>query len=350
MVKPIKIRNRAVGENNPVFIVAELSANHNQNYDVAVKTIKAAKEAGADAIKLQTYTADTITINCANKHFQIKHGTKWDGQTLHQLYQKAYTPWEWQPKLKKVAEELKLLLFSSPFDKTAVDFLEEMNVPAYKVASPEITDIPLIEYIASKGKPVFISTGVATLKDIEQAVDVCRKKGNNKIILLKCTSEYPTPMEEVNLKTMQDMAKRFNAVVGISDHTLGISVPIAAVALGAKVIEKHFILDRKAGGVDSFFSLEPKEFKDMVTSIREVEKALGKASYKLTKEMKKSRDFKRSLFITENVKAGEVLTQQNVRSIRPGCGLPPKYLKDALGKKAKKSIKKGTPLNWGLIK
>jgi len=225
-----------------------------------------------------------------------------------------------------------------------------MNVPAYKVASPEITDIPLIEYIASKGKPVFISTGVATLKDIEQAVDVCRKKGNNKIILLKCTSEYPTPMEEVNLKTMQDMAKRFNAVVGISDHTLGISVPIAAVALGAKVIEKHFILDRKAGGVDSFFSLEPKEFKDMVTSIREVEKALGKASYKLTKEMKKSRDFKRSLFITENVKAGEVLTQQNVRSIRPGCGLPPKYLKDALGKKAKKSIKKGTPLNWGLIK
>lgn len=346
----IRIGNRTIGSMNPVFFVAELSANHNQDYELAVKTIKAAKEAGADAIKLQTYTADTITIDCDNKYFQINQGTKWDGQTLHKLYQKAYTPWEWQPKLKKEAEKLGMMLFSSPFDKSAVDFLEKMKVPAYKVASPEITDTPLIEYMASKGKPMIISTGVATLQDIEEAVNACKRKGNNKIIILKCTSGYPTPLEEVNLRTLPDLAKRFKAVVGVSDHTLGISVPIAAVALGAKVIEKHFILDRKAGGVDSFFSLEPKEFKDMVTAVREVEKALGKVTYQMTAEMRKSRNFTRSLFITEDVKAGETLTEKNVRSIRPGYGLHPRYLNEVLGKKAKKNITKGTPLNWDLIK
>lgn len=346
----IKIGKKVIGIDKPTFIVAELSGNHNQDYKLAVKTIKAAKRAGADALKLQTYTADTITIDCDNKYFQIRHGTKWDGQTLHQLYEKAYTPWDWQPKLKKVAEKEGLILFSAPFDITAVDFLEKMGVPAYKLGSPEINDIPLIEHMASKGKPMMISTGTATLKEIKDAVAACRRVGNKKIILLKCTSGYPTPLDEVNLNVLPDMAKRFKVLVGVSDHTLGISVPIAAVALGARVVEKHFILDRKAGGVDSFFSLEPDEFKEMVKHIREVEKALGKANYNLTPEMKKTRAFARSLFATEDIKSGEVFTGKNVRSIRPADGLPPKDIKKVLGKKAKKDIKKGTPLSWGLIK
>lgn len=332
-----------------VFIVAELSANHKQNYGLAVETIKAAKEAGADAIKIQTYTADTITMDCNNKYFQINNGTKWDGQTLYELYKKAYTPWEWQPKLKKEAEKIGLIFFSSPFDKIAVDFLEEMNIPIYKIASPEITDIPLIEYIASKGKPIFISTGVANLQDIKEAINACRRKGNNDITILKCTSGYPTPLEEVNLKTLQDIAKKFKVNIGISDHTLGTSIPIAAVALGAQVVEKHFILDRKIESVDSFFSLEPKEFKEMVNAIREVEKGMGKVTYKLTNEMKKGRRYMRSLFIIEDMKKGEMLTEKNVKSIRPGNGLHPKYFKKILGKTIKQNIKKGTPLEWGMI-
>lgn len=344
----LRIGNILVGDDH-VFIIAELSANHLQNFDLAVKTIKAMKESGADAVKLQTYTPDTITIDCDNEYFQIKQGTLWDGKTLYQLYQEAYTPWEWQPKLKKIAEDLGLVCFSSPFDKIAVDFLEGMDVPAYKVASFEITDIPLIEYIASKGKPVIISTGIATLSDIEEALAACRRAGNNQIGLLKCTSEYPTPLEDVNLRTIPDMARNFNVVVGLSDHTQSISVPVAAVTLGARIIEKHFILDRNLAGPDSGFSLEPNEFKAMVKSVRETEKALGEVKYELTEKIIKSREFSRSLFVVKDMRSGEVITDVNVRSIRPGFGLAPKYIKDIIGKKAKTDIKKGTPLSRDLI-
>ena len=331
-----------------VFIIAELSANHNQNFDLAVKTIKAMKDAGADAVKLQTYTPDTITIDCDNKYFQIKDGL-WQGKTLYQLYQEAYTPWEWQPKLKEIAEDLGLICFSSVFDKTAVDFLEKMNVPAYKIASFEITDIPLIEYIASKGKPVIISTGIATLSDIEEAVNACKRMGNDQIALLKCTSAYPAPIEDANLLTIPNMKETFGTVVGLSDHTLGSSVAIASVALGAKLIEKHFILDRNLGGPDSAFSMEPEEFKQMVKSIREVEKALGKVTYDLTEKQKKSRDLSRSLFIVKDIKKGEVFTEENVRSIRPGYGLSPKHYSNVFGKMTTKDIERGTPLKIEMV-
>jgi len=331
-------------KSNKVFIIAELSANHKQNFDLAVKTIRAMKEAGADAVKLQTYNPDTITIDCDNEYFQIKEGL-WKGKTLYELYQEAYTPGEWQPKLKKIAEDLGMICFSSAFDKTDVDFLEKMNVPAYKVASFEITDIPLIEYIASKGKPVIMSTGIATLSDIEEAVNACKLMGNEQIALLKCTSAYPAPIEDANLLTIPNMKETFETVVGLSDHTLGSSVAIASVALGAKIIEKHFILDRNIGGPDSAFSMESDEFKYMVKSIREVEKALGKVNYELSDNVKKSKIFARSLFVVKDMKAGEVFTRENVRSIRPGYGLSPKYLNDVMGKKAKRDLKKGTPLN-----
>nr|WP_321496416.1 pseudaminic acid synthase [uncultured Methanolobus sp.] len=345
----IKIENRQIGDNHPVFIIAEVSANHLQKYDLAVKTIKAIKGSGADAVKLQTYTPDTITIDCNNEYFQIEHGTIWDGKNLYNLYEEAYTPWEWQPELKKVAEEMGLICFSSPFDKTAVDFLEKMNVPAYKVASFEITDIPLIEYIASKGKPVIISTGIATLSDIEEAINACKRMGNTQIALLKCTSAYPAPLEEINLNTIPNIKDTFKTVVGLSDHTLGISVPIASVALGTKIIEKHFILDRSMGGPDAAFSLEPHEFKAMVDSVREIEKALGEVTYDLTEKARNSRDFSRSLFVVEDIFAGEKFTEKNIRSIRPGYGLHPRYLPNIIGKKAKSSLKKGTPLKWEFV-
>ena len=345
----IQISSRKIGQNESTFIIAELSANHLQNFDLAVDIIKAMKKSGADAVKLQTYTPDTMTIDSDNEYFQINQGTLWDGKTLYQLYQEAYTPREWQPKLKKIAEELGLICFSSPFDRTSIDFLEEMNVPAYKVASFEITDIPLIEYIASKGKPVIISTGIATLADIEEAVHACRRMGNDQIALLKCNSAYPAPLEESNLRTIPNLADTFNTVVGLSDHTLGISAPIASVALGARIIEKHFILDRKMGGPDAAFSMEPDEFRSMVKAVREVEKALGTVNYDLTEKTRKSREFSRSLFVVEDVKAGESLTEKNVRSIRPGFGLHPKYLEQIIGKKARKDIIRGTPLDWTLI-
>lgn len=345
----IKIGKRKVGENNPVFIIAELSANHNQNYDIAVKTIKAAKEAGADAIKLQTYTADTITIDCDNDYFKIKQGTVWDGGTLYDLYKEAHTPWEWQPKLKKLAEKLGLICFSSPFDKTAVDFLEKMDIPAYKVASFEITDTGLIEYIAKKNKPVIISTGVATKEDIAEAIRVCKKAGNDKIILLKCTSEYPAPPESMNLSMIADLAKRFKVVAGLSDHSMGSTASIASVALGAKVIEKHLILNRKMGGLDSGFSMEPAEFKMMVQAIRETEKSIGKVDYTLSDKTRKSRQFSRSLFVVKDIKAEEKFSEENVRSIRPGFGLHPRCLNDILGKNAKRDIVKGTPLSLRLV-
>ncbi len=344
----IKIGNKFIGEDEPCFIIAELSANHLQKFELAVDTIKAAKEAGADAIKLQTYTPDTITIESDNECFKIK-GTLWGGKTLYNLYKEAYTPWEWQPKLQKLAEDLGLIFFSSPFDKTAVDFLEGLNVPAYKVASFEITDIPLIEYIASKGKPIIISTGIATLADIEEAVNACKRMGNKQIILLKCTSSYPAPIEEANLLTIPNMADTFGTIVGLSDHTLGSSVAIASVALDAKVIEKHFILDRNLGGPDAAFSMEPDEFKEMVKSVRDVEKALGEVSYEISEKVEKSKVFARSLFMVKDMKEGELITEENVKSIRPGYGMHPKYLKEIIGKKIRKDVKKGTPLVWTLI-
>ncbi len=344
-----KIGNKEIGENKPTFIIAELSANHMNDFNIAVKTIKAMAEAGADAVKFQTFTPDTITIDCDNEYFQIKQGTVWDGQILHELYEDAYMPWEWQPKLKKIAEDLGLIAFSSPFDKTSVDFLEEMGVPAYKIASFEITDIPLIEYVASRGKPIIISTGIAELEDIKLAIKTCLDAGNSQIALLKCTSSYPAPLEEINLNTIPDIKNRFDVVVGLSDHTLGGEVSTAAVALGANIIEKHFILDRTMGGPDSEFSMEPHEFKQMVDSIRNIEKALGAVSYELSDKMKANREFSRSLFIVEDMKKGDLVTLNNIRSIRPGFGAHPKYLEDILGKKVIKDLKKGTPLNLDFI-
>ena len=341
----IEINGRKIGKEYPTFVVAEMSANHKQDFDQAVKIIKAAKDSGADAIKFQTYTPDTITIDCRNDFFKIK-GTIWDGRYLYELYKEAYTPWEWQPKLKQIACDLGLVCFSSPFDKSAVDFLEEINIPAYKVASYEITDIPLIQYIASKNKPIFFSTGIATLQDIQNAVDVCREIGNDQITLLKCTSSYPAPIEEANLRTIPDLAERFNVVSGLSDHTLGITVPITSVALGAKVIEKHLILDKSVGGPDAAFSLDRTEFKAMVGAIRDAEKALGVVNYELNKESIQNRSFSRSLFVVEDIKSGESFNEANIRSIRPGYGLEPKFLYRILGKKAKRDLEKGTPLDW----
>lgn len=347
-MKPVKIGNRTIGADNPVFIVAEVSANHLQDYELAKKTIYAAKDSGVDAVKVQTYTPDTITLNCDTEDFKLQD-TIWEGKTLYELYEEAYTPWEWQPKLKQYAEDLGLIFFSSAFDRTAADFLEKMNVPAYKVASYEITDTPLIEYIASKGKPVIISTGIANAEDIEEAVDACKRAGNKDVILLKCTSAYPTPLSEVNLLTMKNISDRFQTLVGLSDHSLGISVPIAAVALGACLVEKHIILDRDMGGPDAAFSMEPHEFKSMVTDIREVEEALGEVSYELTEKMKRSREHARSLYVTQDIKKGEIISVKNVRSVRPGFGLHPRHLKEVLGKKARQDIKKCTPLEWDLI-
>jgi len=345
----IKIANKVISEEEPVFLIAELSANHMQDFDVAVETIRAIKDFGADAVKFQTFTPDTITINSDKSYFQIEQGTIWDGKTLYDLYGEAFMPWEWQPELKRIAEKLGLICFSSPFDKTAVDFLEEMDVPAYKIASFEITDVPLIEYIASKGKPVIISTGIAELCDIEMAVNACKRVGNHQIILLKCTSSYPAPLELMNLKTIPNMAETFGLTVGLSDHTIGSSVAVASVALGAKVIEKHFILDKNMGGLDSEFSAEPEEFSAMVKAVRDVEKAIGDINYDLTEDKMKSRNFSRSLFVVSNMAQGEEFTEENLRSIRPGYGLHPKHLKDVLGKKVRKPIEKGTPLSWDMI-
>lgn len=332
-----------------VFIIAELSANHNGILQNALNTIKAAKRAGADAIKLQTYTADTITINCKTDDFKLKQGTIWDGKYLYDLYKEAYTPWEWHEELFRIAREEGLICFSSPFDKSAVDLLEKLNTPAYKIASFEITDIPLIEYVASKGKPVIISTGIAGLEDIQLAVDTCRRMGNNKIVLLKCTSSYPAPIEEANLAMIPDLAQRFGVISGLSDHSMGITVPVAAAVIGARVIEKHFIIDRSIGGPDASFSLDEAEFSAMVKAVREAEVTVGKVDYSLTEKMLKSREFSRSLYVVKDIKAGDLITELNVRSIRPGYGMHPKYLTGIIGKKAKLDLKTGTPLKFEYI-
>ncbi len=331
-----------------VFIIAELSANHNGSFETAIETIRAAKRAGANCIKLQTYTADTMTIDCDKDDFTIK-GTIWDGANLHELYQQAYTPWEWHKELFRVAKEEGLICFSSPFDFSAVDFLEELDVPAYKVASFEITDIPLIEYIASKGKPIILSTGIATLEDIELALETCHRMGNYDIALLKCTSSYPAPVEEANMVMVQDFAHRFNVIPGLSDHTMGSTVPVVATTLGAKIIEKHFILDRAIGGPDASFSMNEQEFTEMVKAVREAEKAVGKIDYTLTQKQKKGKDFSRSLYVVKDVKKGEIFSNENVRSIRPGFGLHPKYLNKIIEKKSNQDIEKGTRFSLDFI-
>ena len=335
---------------NKVFIIAELSANHNGDLEIAIETIRAAKRAGADAIKLQTYTADTITLDCDNEDFIIKGGTLWDGKTLHGLYKEAFTPWEWHEELFRVAKEEGFVCFSSPFYFTAVDFLEQFDVPAYKIASFEITDIPLIEYTASKGKPMIMSTGIATYEDIQLAVDTCRAVGNNDITILKCTSAYPAPIEEANLIMMQQFAKDFDVKVGLSYHTLGITLPVAATMLGASVIEKHFILDKSIGGPDASFSLDEAEFTQMVKAVRGAQKAIGKVSYELTEKQKSGKQFSRSLYVSKDVNKGDVITKENVRSVRPGYGLHPKHLKDILGKIFKSDIEKGTAFSLDMIK
>lgn len=336
--------------NEKVFIIAELSANHGHDINIAKETIKAAKESGADAIKVQTYTADTLTIDCDNEYFKLNSGSIWDGRTLYDLYSEAYTPWEWQKELMEYAKSIGLIFFSTPFDSTSVDFLEELNVPIYKVASFEIMDIPLIEYIASKGKPMIMSTGVASLSDIEAAIETCKRVGNDQIILLKCTSSYPAKIEDANLRTIPNMKETFNVEVGLSDHTLGITVPILSVALGARVIEKHFILDKSIGGPDASFSLEPGEFKQMVEAVRDAEMALGKVDYSMNEKKKSSRLLGRSLFIVKDIKAGEKFTSENVKSIRPGNGLAPKHINSIVGKVAACDLVKGTPLEWGYVK
>lgn len=347
--KEIKIGSRLVGEHSPAFIVAEISANHNQDYNRAVEIIHAAKEAGADAVKLQTYTADTITIDCDDPCFQINEGTIWDGTTLYKLYKQAYTPWEWQPKLKEEANRLGMECFSSPFDFSSVDFLEGMDVPAYKIASYEINDIPLIRKIARLHKPVIFATGVAYPEDIERALSVCSQEGNQDIILLKCVSSYPTPYEDVNLNVIPTLAKTYGCLVGISDHTMGTIVSAGSIALGVKMVEKHFTLRRQDGGPDSSFSMEPEEFAQMVRDIRILEKALGNSQYQLTDTQKLEHEGTRSLFVVKDISPGEALTPENIRSIRPGNGLHTMYYEEVLGKKAKSFLKKGTPLKWELI-
>ena len=330
-------------ENKKVFIIAELSANHNGSLATAIESIRAIKKTGADAVKLQTYTADTITIDCRKDDFKIK-GTIWEDRYLYDLYKEAYTPWEWHEELFRIAREEGLVCFSSPFDKTAVDFLESLGNPIYKIASFEITDIPLIEYAASKGKPIIISTGIATEEDIQLAVDTCRSVGNNDITLLKCTSSYPAPIEEANLVMIPDLARRFNVKSGLSDHTIGSTASIIATVLDGTVIEKHFIIDRSIGGPDASFSMNEQEFTEMVKAVRDTEKALGKVDYPLTDKQKSNRVFSRSLYVVVDIKAGEIITEQNVRSIRPGFGLHPIYLIDIIGKKAGRDITKGEPI------
>ena len=332
------------------FIIAELSANHNGSLELAKETVRAAKRAGADGIKLQTYKAETITLDVRSSQFKINHGTEWDGRYLYDLYEEAHLPWEWHQELFKTAAEEELVCFSSPFDPTAVDFLETLNVPAYKIASYEITDIPLIELVASKGKPVIFSTGIAGEDDIRLAIEACKKQGNNQIIILKCTSAYPTPPDQTNLRTISEIANRFNVIAGFSDHTLGIVAPVLSVAYGARVIEKHFILDKNNGGVDSHFSLDEREFQEMVVAVRIAEKMIGEVSFKITDKMKSQRDFSRSLYIVENIKKGELITEANVRSVRPGFGLHPKHYGEILGKKVNKDLKKGTAMSFDYIK
>ena len=344
----VVINGRRIGPGQPTYMVAEMSGNHHQDFAQAVKILEAAHRAGADAVKLQTYTPDTLTIPCDNAYFQIQ-GTIWEGKTLHDLYGEAYTPWEWQPELQRVANALGLALFSSPFDASAVDFLEEMGVPAYKIASFELVDIPLVRRIAATGKPIIMSTGMATLGEIDEAVRTVRENGCRELVLLKCTSAYPAPLVEMNLRTIPHLAEAFGVPAGLSDHTMSHIVPVAAVTLGACLIEKHFTLSRHVAGPDSAFSQEPDEFAAMVQAVRAVEQALGQVSYDITDKEKTSRVFRRSLFVVQDMEQGEQFTADNVRSIRPGHGLHTRFLDQVLGQRAAVNIPRGTPLSWDLV-
>lgn len=336
--------------NSPhTLIIAELSANHGHSLEIAKQTIRAAKKAGADAIKLQTYTADTLTIDCNKEDFVVKGGTLWDNKTLYELYQEAYTPWEWHKALFTCAKEEGLLCFSTPFDKSAVDFLESFDPPAYKIASFEITDYALVRYVASKKRPIIISTGIATPEEIEDVVRICKEEGNHNIILLQCTSAYPAPLESANLLMIPDLQQRFGVIAGFSDHTLGITAPVMAVALGAKVIEKHFILDKSIGGADASFSLDVEAFSAMVHAVREAEKLRGEVCYQNEPATIKGRQFARSLYVVKDIQKGEVFTEENIRSIRPGYGLYPKHLGEILGKCASKNLSKGERVTWELL-
>lgn len=343
----MEIKGRNIGDNEPAYIIAEMSGNHAGNIENAIKIIHAAKESGADCIKLQTYTADTMTIKCDNPYFNITGGT-WNGENLYELYQKAYTPWEWQKILREEADKVGIDIFSTPFDKTSVDFLEDIGMEFYKIASFELVDIPLIHYIASKGKPIIMSTGMGTLEEIEDAVKAIREEGNNQIVLLKCSSAYPSITDQMNLKTIIDMKKRFNVPVGLSDHSMGSIGAVTAVAMGAKVIEKHFCLSRAIENPDSGFSMEPQEFRKMVDDIRNVEKAMGKVYYGVSEQESDNLKFRRSIFVVEDVKKGEILTEENLKVIRPGFGLKPKFYLQIIGKRAKVDIKRGTPLQADL--
>ncbi len=349
MKSGIKIGERLIGEDQPCYIVAEISANHNQSFERAIEIIRAAKESGADAVKLQTYTPDTLTIDSDREWFRIPGDNPWAGKTLYELYKEAYTPWDWHAPLQQVAHSLGLDLFSTPFDSSAVEFLEGLEVPAHKVASFELVDIPLLRKIARTGKPVIASTGMASLAEIDEAVRVLRENGTTDLALLKCTSAYPAPPEEMNLRTIPHLATSFDVVAGLSDHTRGGSVAVAAVALGAHIIEKHFTLRRADGGADSAFSMEPEEFSRMVLDVRQVEQALGKVSYSRTHEEEKSLVFRRSLFVVEDVPEGGTFTERNVRAIRPGYGLHTRYLGDIVGKRAARAVPRGTPFGWHLL-
>lgn len=349
MNKEIIIGNRIINETSPTFIIAELSCNHNNNFELALETIDAMYRSGADCVKLQTFKPESLTIDSIKEDFIVKGGTLWDDKSLFELYKQVYTPWEWHQEIKHYVEKKGMIFFSSPFDNKAVDFLEKLEVPAYKIASFEITDIPLIEYVASKQKPIIMSTGIATKKDILEAVSACKRMGNNQLILLKCTSSYPTPLSDVNLSLIPQIRKDFDCLVGLSDHTEGYMIPLAATTLGAKVVEKHFILDRNLGGPDSAFSMEPKEFSKMVNKIRQIEKAIGVNDYKLSEKVLKNKQFARSLYFVQDVKKGDVVTIKNVRSIRPGFGMHPKYFNKILGKIIKKDTERGTPLSFDLL-
>ncbi|MCG2722460.1 MAG: pseudaminic acid synthase [Thermodesulfovibrionales bacterium] len=349
MSKRITINQREIGVGKPVYIIAELSANHNRSFEEAVKIVEAAKEAGADAVKLQTYTPDTMTIDCDRENFQIGKGTIWEGKNLYQLYAEAYTPWEWQPDLKAIANRLDLDCFSTPFDESSVEFLEKMDVPAYKLASFELVDLPLIRRIARTKKPIIMSTGMATKDEIQEAIQTARENGCCELALLKCTSAYPASLKEMNLRTIPDMVRMFGLPVGLSDHTLEATVPVAAVALGACIVEKHITLSRSVQGPDSVFSLEPDEFKHMVCSIRKVEKALGEVCYDITEGEVASRVFRRSLFVIRDIRAGETFTNDNVRVIRPGDGLHTRHIESILGRTATCDLERGAPLTWDMI-
>ena len=349
MAADLNIAGRNIGPGHPSYIIAELSANHNQDFDQAVKILEAARDAGADAVKIQTYTADTITLRSDREEFQVQGGTLWDGRTLHELYSEAFTPWEWQPKLKAITDGWGLPLFSSAFDATAVDFLEAMNVPAHKIASPELVDIPLIQKMARTGKPLIMSTGMATIEEIEEAVAAARAAGAQQIALLKCTSAYPAAPSEMNLRTIPELARRFDVPVGLSDHTMGIEVPVAAVALGACILEKHLTLSRDLKGPDSEFSLDPTEFRNLVQAVRNAEQSLGTIYFGVSGREEATRRFRRSLFVVADIQRGEIFTPETVRSIRPAQGLHPRHLPEVLGRRAARGLSAGTPLAWDML-